>query len=214
MNLLKFTDARLAGLRQAVANETKRRTMIAVNGHDAGSVIYGNEIAKRAALIAAAGHHSILFVGPSNSGKTMLRALCLELGVEETYEARPCPCGNFNDPIATCRCTTRQIERAIAKFPTVDISIEVQRPKDRDKNYRGTSLADLQRQIEGMNHFTDEALDQHGGNLLKAATRELGLDIVAVARILGVGRTIANLDRSEHIQAVHISEAINYRTLR
>lgn len=213
MDLLKLSDAKLAELRQAVANESKRRTTIAVNGFDTGAVIYGNEIAKRAVTIAAAGGHSILFVGPGNSGKTMLRALCLQLGIEESYEARPCPCGNFNDPIADCRCTTKQIERAIAKFPMVDISVEVHRPRDRDKSYKGTSLADLHRQIEGMSHFNDEALDQHGGNLLKAASRELGLDIVAVARILGVARTIANLDRSEQIQPVHVSEAINYRML-
>ena len=79
MNLLKMNDTQLADLKQSLANEIRRRTQMAVNGHDAATVIWGNELAKRALQIAAAGKHSILFVGPSNSGKTMLRAVALEL---------------------------------------------------------------------------------------------------------------------------------------
>ena len=213
MDLLKLSDVKLAELRQAVANEAKRRAAIAVNGLDAGAVIFGNEIAKRAVTIAAAGGHSILFVGPGNSGKTMLRALCLQLGIEESYEARPCPCGNSSDPLTLCKCTAKQLQRTIAKFPVADITVEVHRPRDRDRNYRGTSLNDMQAHIKQMSHFTDETPVDEAGTLLKAATRELGLDLVAVARILAVGRTIANLDRSERVRASHASEAINYRML-
>lgn len=213
MDLLKLSDAKLAELRQTVANECKRRTRIAVNGLDAGAVIYGNEIAKRAVTIAAAGGHSILFVGPGNSGKTMLRALCLQLGIEESYEARPCPCGNSSDPLTSCKCTAKQLHRTVGKFPVADITIEVHRPRDRDRNYRGTSLTDMQAHIGQMSRYTDETPDADAANLLKAATRELGLDLVAVARILALGRTIANLDRSERVRASHISEAINYRML-
>lgn len=213
MDLLKLSDCKLADFRQAVANEAKRRTTIAVNGHDAGAVIFGNEIAKRAVTIAAAGGHSILFVGPGNSGKTMLRALCLQLGIEECYEARPCPCGNSSDPLTSCKCTAKQVERTVAKFPVADITVEVHRPRDRDRNYRGTSLADMQAHIGQMSRFTDETPVADAGTLMKAATRELGFDIVAVARIMSVGRTIANLDRSEQVRASHICEAINYRML-
>ena len=213
MDLLKLSDSKLAELRQAIANESKRRTTIAVNGLDAGTVIYGNEIAKRAVTIAAAGGHSILFVGPTNSGKTMLRALCLQLGIEESYEARPCPCGNSSDSLTSCRCTAKQLHRTVTKFPVADITVEVHRPRDRDRNYRGTSFTDMQAHIGQMGRFTDETPDGDAANLLKAATRELGLDLVAVARILAVGRTIANLDRSEQVRASHICEAINYRML-
>lgn len=213
MDLLKLSDVKLAELRQAIANEAKRRVTIAVNGLDAGAVIFGNEIAKRAVTIAAAGGHSIVFVGPSNCGKTMLRGLCLQLGIEESYEARPCPCGNASDPLTSCRCTAKQLQRTVAKFPVADITVEVHRPRDRDRNYRGTSLADMQAHIGQISRYTEEMPDGDAANLLKAATRELGLDMVAVARILAVGRTIANLDRSEHVRASHICEAINYRML-
>jgi magnesium chelatase family protein len=49
--------------------------------------------------------------------------------------------------------------------------------------------------------------------LLKAAMEEMGLSARAHDRILRVARTIADLDAAETIGAVHLSEAINYRTL-
>jgi len=56
-------------------------------------------------------------------------------------------------------------------------------------------------------------LDEAGGRLLETAMDVRGLSARAYDRILKVARTIANLDKSEHILAEHISEAINYRNL-
>ena len=81
MNLLTLTDSKLAALHRQAINEIARRSKAATNGHDAASIIRGNEMAKRALVVAAAGNHSILFVGPPNCGKTMLRAVALELGL-------------------------------------------------------------------------------------------------------------------------------------
>jgi magnesium chelatase family protein len=50
-------------------------------------------------------------------------------------------------------------------------------------------------------------------SLLKAAMEEMGLTARAHDKILRVSRTIADLDNSENITAVHLSEAIGYRTL-
>lgn len=214
MNLLKINDTQLADLKQSLANETRRRTQMAVNGHDAATVIWGNELAKRALQIAAAGNHSILFVGPSNCGKTMLRAMALELGLDETYESRCCPCGNHSDPRSECTCTSKQIERTVAKYPLADITVELCRPLEREINSRGTSLADIRGYVSTMSKFTDESLEGHSVNLLRASINELGLDLVTVARIQAVARTIANLDHSEQIKPIHICEAINYRSFR
>ena len=89
MNLLILTDSKLVALHCQAANEIARRAKAATIGHDAASIICGNECAKRALLVAAAGNHSILFTGPPNCGKTMLRAVALELGLGNTFEARP-----------------------------------------------------------------------------------------------------------------------------
>ena len=64
-----------------------------------------------------------------------------------------------------------------------------------------------------MSTYGDESLDDNSATLMKAATRGRSLDLVTVARILHVGRTIANLDNSQRIEAQHVSEAINYRAV-
>ena len=56
-------------------------------------------------------------------------------------------------------------------------------------------------------------LDTGAEQLLKTAMDEMGLSARAHDRILRVARTIADLEGAETIAAMHLSEAINYRTL-
>jgi predicted ATPase with chaperone activity len=213
MNLCKMTDQRLSALRQKLVQELNRRSKIATHNLDAAAIIYGNEAAKRALVVAAAGNHSILFIGPSNCGKSMMRATALELGLAETFEHRCCPCGNRSDPRANCTCTVRQIERHLDKIPQADMTVEMQRPTHREMGCAGTSLADMRQQIVGMSEYRSTDLGPHEASLMKAAVVETAIDPAAQAIVLAVARTIGNLDNRERIEASHLMEAINYRPL-
>jgi magnesium chelatase family protein len=56
-------------------------------------------------------------------------------------------------------------------------------------------------------------LDADSESLLRMALTELNLSARAYDRILKVSRTIADLAGDEKVNATHLSEAIQYRTL-
>jgi len=56
-------------------------------------------------------------------------------------------------------------------------------------------------------------LDAEGNDLLKASMSELGLSARARDKVLRTARTVADLDASEEIRPIHLSEAVNHRML-
>jgi magnesium chelatase family protein len=155
----------------------------------------------------------------------------------------PCPCGYFGDPTRECHCTPPMIQRYVAKISgplldRIDIHIEVPSVKYKELRAPASSedsaavrarvMAARQRQSE---RFQGEkktysnaqmapklirkhcAISADGEKLLENAVTRLGLSARAHDRILKVARTIADLDGAESVQAKHLSEAIQYRTL-
>ncbi|MBS3774381.1 MAG: YifB family Mg chelatase-like AAA ATPase [Bacteroidales bacterium] len=155
----------------------------------------------------------------------------------------PCPCGYYNHPDKECVCTPGNIQRYMNKISgplldRIDIHIEVVpvsyeelsdvKPAESSDEIRQRVNASRERQaqrFEKHNNIYSNAqmhskmirqyceIDSAGKNLLKRAMDNVGLSARAYDRILKVSRTIADLEDSEAIQAHHLAEAINYRSL-
>lgn len=209
MDLWKMDDAQFSRLAQDVSEEQRRRLP---DNTDANEV-RGQEMAKRALLVAVAGGHSLLFVGPSGTGKTLLRRLAHELGLDATYEAKTCPCGNWNDPRRSCSCTSNAIVKHQRKWPVADLFIECPPVPEREmrSSHGWTTTADLRRQLEGRIHGRDVSLDDDSLMLLRNCVSELGMDARQRELSIRVARTIADLDGCEKIEVRHLMEAVNYR---
>ena len=154
----------------------------------------------------------------------------------------PCPCGFFGDSNRECRCSPAQIQNYLSRvsgplLDRIDIHVEVpavkyedlagaytgetsaqirprvQKARERQhERFKGTKIycnADMQpRQLKKYCQIGEAAQE-----LLKVAITQLGLSARAYDRILKVARTIADLAGDESVEAEHVSEAIQYRSL-
>lgn len=154
----------------------------------------------------------------------------------------PCPCGYLGDSKHECRCGPTQIQRYRSRIsgPLLDrIDIHVEAPAlsiEELRNARpGEDSATIRGRIQEarvnqrtrlekngsscnarMSHAeirTHCEIDRSLGDLLQQAMEQLSLSARAYDRILKVARTIADLAGSPRIQAPHLLEAIQYRSL-
>lgn len=152
----------------------------------------------------------------------------------------PCKCGYLNDAQKRCaQCTPESAARYQSRISgplrdRIDIQIEVPAIATRELLERGCpgessatvrervitahgrqlrrqgcSNADLQH--ADLEHHCQLSRTGHG--LLASAIEKLGLSARAYHRILRMARSIADLDESDMITEVHLSEAIGYRRL-
>lgn len=155
----------------------------------------------------------------------------------------PCPCGYLGDPKRECRCSPIQIERYRQRISgplldRIDLHVEVPAVDYRElkadsggesseairARVEETREVQLQRFAAHPDITTNAAmtsrlvrehcrLDDQSDALLDQAMTDLNFSARAHDRILKVSRTLADLDGSTHIQAQHLLEAIQYRTL-
>lgn len=155
----------------------------------------------------------------------------------------PCPCGYYNHPEKECVCASGIVQKYLNRISgplldRIDIHIEVvpvpfrelseQRESEKSEvvRERVTNARQLQedryKDIPGIysNAQMNSKLlrkycriDNAGQGLLKNAMEKLGLSARAYDRILKVSRTIADLDNTPAIEAHHLAEAIQYRSL-
>jgi len=155
----------------------------------------------------------------------------------------PCPCGYYNHPEKDCVCSPGVVQKYLNKISgplldRIDLHVEVT-PVNFDElaslentensasiRERVIAAREIQekRFEETENVFANAQMEskklrevcQIGTDsiaLLKTAMERLGLSARAYDRILKVSRTIADMSNSKDIQAAHIAEAIQYRSL-
>ena len=155
----------------------------------------------------------------------------------------PCPCGYYNHPEKDCVCSPGVVQKYLNKISgplldRIDLHVEVT-PVNFDElasqentenshsiRERVIKARDIQqgrfektKNVFANAHMESKKLREvcqiglESVALLKTAMERLGLSARAYDRILKVSRTISDLDGSKNIEANHIAEAIQYRSL-
>ena len=154
----------------------------------------------------------------------------------------PCPCGYYGSKDKECTCTPEAISRYMGKISgplldRIDIQVEVspvkyQKLASEEKIETSEEIkerVDKARKIQLKRYKKDGIfsnseltpslsniyckLDLKSKEIVQNSFDRLGLSARAYGRILKVARTIADLDGKENIEAKHIAEAIQYRSL-
>lgn len=155
----------------------------------------------------------------------------------------PCPCGYYGDKAHECSCTPNKIKKYLGKISgplldRIDLHIEVPAVAYEDleqKQENGESSKSIKERVNRARQIQLERykesgiysnsqltpslmeefcqLSEEGSELLKDAFESLGLSARAHNRLLKVARTIADLEESDKIEATHLAEAIQYRSL-
>ena len=154
----------------------------------------------------------------------------------------PCPCGYLGHPKRDCTCPEGSAKRYVSRISgplldRIDIHIEVP-PVDFEKlssKVPSESSAEIKKRVNAARKIQIERLKGSGitcnAKMDAAMTREFcrptadalvmlekifnKLDFSARAydKILRVSRTVADLENAQHIEASHIAQAVQYRSL-
>ena len=155
----------------------------------------------------------------------------------------PCPCGYYNHPDKDCVCGPGIVQKYLNRISgplldRIDLHVEVtpvsydelahdcpdEGSKDirkrviearliQEKRFQEQAGIHCNAQMESRDIQKHCKINEAGGIILRNAMDRLGLSARAYDRILKVSRTIADLDKSATIEAMHLAEAIQFRSL-
>lgn len=153
----------------------------------------------------------------------------------------PCPCGNYPD-LNRCTCTEVQRKAYLGKLSQpfldrIDICIDVPRVQyehltdigreetseeirkrviaarriQQQRNAKTGALTNARLSISAMEEICK--LDHEGCEIMQRAYERLGLTARTYHKVIGVARTIADLEGEKQICAKHLKEALGYRMM-
>jgi len=155
----------------------------------------------------------------------------------------PCPCGYYGHPEKECVCNLFQIQKYINRISgplmdRIDIHLDVpslkssemiedKSPSESSSEIRKRVLKAREMQIERLKNekiysntrMTSKLIKKHckldepSKKVLKQSIERLGLSARAYDSVLKVARTIADLSQRDSIEAMDVSEAIQYRSV-
>jgi magnesium chelatase family protein len=154
----------------------------------------------------------------------------------------PCPCGRLYDQQSQCSCSPYEIQRYWKKLSgplldRIDIQLEVPRLKPLELSAMpgGEASVAIRQRVDSARRIqlarfkeagvysnahmnprqikTFCPLDNAAEQVLKSAIVHLKLSARAYDKVLKVARTIADLEALEAIEARHVAEATQYRSL-
>ncbi|MBQ8522664.1 MAG: YifB family Mg chelatase-like AAA ATPase [Clostridia bacterium] len=154
----------------------------------------------------------------------------------------PCPCGYYGSTTVKCKCQPGAIHKYLNKISgplmdRIDLHIEVEaitydeltsrdleEPSSEIKKRVNNARAIQLERYKGSNIYSNSKmgdkeiqeychLDEKCVQLIERAFKVLNLSARGYTRILKVARTIADLDGCVDIDATHIQEAIQYRSM-
>ncbi len=155
----------------------------------------------------------------------------------------PCPCGYYNHPARQCRCAPGAVQKYLNRISgplldRIDLQVEIlpvpfeelatgapgeesaairarvmRARKIQEERFRGEKEIHCNAQMNTRLLNRHVRLGETAQRQLRDAMTRFDMSARAYDRILKVARTIADLDGSEEVTAVHMSEAVSYRKL-
>lgn len=139
----------------------------------------------------------------------------------------PCPCGYLGDERHPCRCTPEAVARYRGKLggpmaERIDLMVDVRRPDQESvvRGREGIGTAELAEKVRAAREFAARRRVRAGGEMSEEATetlvalaRRADLSARGIERTRRIARVVADMERSERVEAPHVLLASQFRVM-